>query len=94
VPVGELDIAFRQFGAGPDLLLIAGQASAMNTWPIATLTELAEDHRVTIYDSRDLGSTTDTTGAFTLADLADDADGHPDHFHEIVTSFFDDQDQA
>jgi pimeloyl-ACP methyl ester carboxylesterase len=75
VPVGELDIAFRQFGTGPDLLLIAGQASAMNTWPIPTLADLAADHRVTIYDNRDLGSTSDVTAPFTLEDLADDADG-------------------
>jgi len=75
VPVGDLDVAFRRFGTGPDLLLIAGQASPMNTWPIPTLTDLAADHRVTIYDGRDLGSTSDVTEPFTLEDVADDAYG-------------------
>src|SRR5262249_15533384 len=32
-----------------------------------------KSHRVTIYDNRDLGDTTDTTTQFQLTDLADDA---------------------
>jgi pimeloyl-ACP methyl ester carboxylesterase len=73
VPVGGLTMAFRQLGSGPDLLLIAGQASPMSVWPVSTLAALAAQHRVTIYDNRDLGDTADTTKAFTIADLADDA---------------------
>jgi pimeloyl-ACP methyl ester carboxylesterase len=68
-------MAFRQFGSGPDLLLIAGQASQMSQWPVSTLAMLAKKHRVTIYDNRDLGNTTFTTQPFTLTDLADDAAG-------------------
>ena len=75
VPVGGLTMAFRQFGQGPDLLMIAGQASGMSVWPRTTLAALAERHRVTIYDNRDLGATATTTQAFTLPDLADDAAG-------------------
>jgi pimeloyl-ACP methyl ester carboxylesterase len=75
VPVGGLTMAFRQFGQGPDLLMIAGQASGMSVWPRTTLAALAERHRVTIYDNRDLGATATTTKAFTLPDLADDAAG-------------------
>ena len=73
VPVGNLTLAFRQFGDGPDLLLIAGQASSMSLWPATMLAALAEHHRVTMYDNRELGSTVPTTGGFTLPDLADDA---------------------
>jgi pimeloyl-ACP methyl ester carboxylesterase len=75
VPVGGFNIAFRQFGSGPDLLLIAGQASSMSDWPVSTLAPLAKKHRVTIYDNRDVGNTTSTTKTFTLEDLADDAAG-------------------
>jgi pimeloyl-ACP methyl ester carboxylesterase len=75
VPVGALTMAFRQFGSGPDLLLIAGQASPMSVWPVSALAWLARSHRVTIYDNRDLGDTTTTKAAFALTDLADDAAG-------------------
>lgn len=76
VPVGKLNVAFRQFGAGPELVMIAGQASPMSVWPISTLASLAKSHHVTIYDHRDLGDTTPVDPAsFTLEDLADDAAG-------------------
>ncbi len=75
VPVGELTMAFRQFGAGPDLVMIAGEGSPMDSWPVTMLAALADSYRVTIYDNRDLGSTTDTTTPFTLPDLADDVAG-------------------
>jgi len=76
VPVGKLTMAFRQFGTGPELVMIAGQASPMSVWPVSTLADLAKTHHVTIYDHRDLGGTTPVDSApFTLEDLADDAAG-------------------
>lgn len=75
VKVGKNRLAFRQFGKGPDLVLIAGQASPMSLWPATTfLAPLAKDHRVTIYDNRDLGGSSNS-GDFTLSDLADDGAG-------------------
>src|SRR4051794_30054721 len=73
VRVGDLTMAYRRFGHGPDLVLISGQASSMGDWPLSTLARLAKTHRVTIYDNRDLGGTSDTTTQFRLTDLADDA---------------------
>jgi pimeloyl-ACP methyl ester carboxylesterase len=75
VPVGDLTMAYRQFGAGRDLVLIAGQASPMSVWPASLLAALAEHARVTVFDNRDLGYTTATTTPFTLEDLADDVSG-------------------
>jgi pimeloyl-ACP methyl ester carboxylesterase len=75
VPVGALSMAYRQFGSGPELLMIAGQASPMSIWPSTTLAALADHFRITIYDNRDLGNTTDTSQPFALTDLADDAAG-------------------
>jgi pimeloyl-ACP methyl ester carboxylesterase len=75
VPVGALSMAYRQFGSGPELLMIVGQASPMSIWPASTLAALAGHFHVTIYDGRDLGNTTDTSGPFALTDLADDAAG-------------------
>jgi pimeloyl-ACP methyl ester carboxylesterase len=75
VPVGDMTMAYRQFGSGPDLVLIAGQASPMSVWPASLLEALAERSRITVFDNRDLGYTTTTTTPFTLEDLADDAAG-------------------
>jgi len=75
VPVGALSMAYRQFGSGPELLMIAGQAGPMSIWPASTLADLADHFHLTIYDNRDLGNTTDTSGPFALTDLADDAAG-------------------
>ena len=75
VPVGALSMAYRQLGSGPELLMIAGQAAPMSIWPASTLAALADHFHVTIYDNRDLGTTTDTSEPFALADLADDAAG-------------------
>ena len=69
-------MAFRQFGQGPDLLDDRGPGLGDEVWPRTTLAALAERHRVTIYDNRDLGATATTTQAFTLPDLADDAAGN------------------
>ena len=88
VPIGDVTMAYRRFGAGPDLLLIAGQASSMSVWPASLLRWLAESHRVTIYDNRGLGNTVAADLDFTLPDLADDAAAlieaigldHPDVF--------------
>jgi pimeloyl-ACP methyl ester carboxylesterase len=75
VAVGDVRVAFRRFGTGPDLLLIGGQAAPMSLWPASLLSELAAHHRVTIYDNRDLGYSKAPRPAFTLSDLADDAAG-------------------
>jgi len=55
--------------------MIAGQTAPMSIWPASTLAALAGHFHVTMYDNRDLGNTTDTSGPFALADLADDAAG-------------------
>lgn len=78
-PVRTLDhdgltVAYRQFGEGPNLLLIQGQASPMSLWPLSWLETVAEDHTVTMYDLRGLGlSDDDTSGPLRLEQLADDA---------------------
>jgi len=75
VEVGKVTMAFRQFGTGPDLLLVGGQAAPMSLWPATLLRELAAHHQVTIYDNRGLGKTKAPTPHFTLPDLSDDAAG-------------------
>jgi pimeloyl-ACP methyl ester carboxylesterase len=75
VKADAIRIGYRQFGSGTDIVLIAGEGSGMDTWPITFLQTVAQRFRVTIFDGRDLGYSTFTATGFTLDDLADDAVG-------------------
>lgn len=43
IQVGNVSIAYRQFGSGRDLVLVAGQASGMRLWPATLLRRLAAE---------------------------------------------------
>src|SRR5436190_19141547 len=32
VPVGDIDVGYRQFGSGPNLVMVVGQDSSMSYW--------------------------------------------------------------
>lgn len=79
VPVGGITMSYRQFGAGTDVVLVPGQAAPMSLWPFSTLQQLAATHRVTIYDNRGIGLTTDDTAVpLTMEAMADDLAGLTD----------------
>ena len=59
VPVNGITVGYRQFGAGPPLVLIVGQDSAMSYWGPDLLRRLAEHHQVTMFDNRGVGYSTD-----------------------------------
>lgn len=59
VPVNGIRIGYRQFGSGPDLILVTGDTAAMSLWTVDLLSELARHFRVTIFDNRGVGYTTD-----------------------------------
>ena len=59
VPANGIEIGYRQFGSGPDLLLITGDTAPMSLWTPYLLAPLAERFRVTIFDNRGVGFTTD-----------------------------------
>jgi len=58
-PVNGITIGYRQFGAGPPLVLIVGQDSAMSYWGPDLLRRLAEHYQVTMFDNRGVGYSTD-----------------------------------
>jgi len=71
--VNGITIGYRQFGTGPDLLLITGQTGTMSTWLPGFLEALARDFRVTIFDNRGVGySSDDTTVPLTIKLMARD----------------------
>jgi pimeloyl-ACP methyl ester carboxylesterase len=59
VPVDGIKIGYRQFGHGPDLIMVQGDTAAMSLWMPYLLRPLARHFRVTIFDNRGVGYTTD-----------------------------------
>lgn len=75
VRVGELELAYRIQGKGPELLLVAGTGYPGGTWYPDLLNLLAERHTVITYDHRGTGGTRGETGEFSTRTLARDALG-------------------
>jgi pimeloyl-ACP methyl ester carboxylesterase len=76
VHVGNIDLAYREFGHGSPLVLIQGSGAAMDVWDARMLRLLAHRHRVVIFDNRGVGSSTDDPAtSMTMQLLADDTAG-------------------
>jgi pimeloyl-ACP methyl ester carboxylesterase len=54
-----IDIGYRQFGHGPDLIMVTGDTAPMSLWMSYLLRPLAAHFTVTIFDNRGVGYTTD-----------------------------------
>ena len=59
VPVDGIKIGYRQFGHGPDLIMVQGDTAPMSLWMPYLLHPLARHFRVTIFDNRGVGYTSD-----------------------------------
>ncbi|MFN8204579.1 MAG: alpha/beta hydrolase [Solirubrobacteraceae bacterium] len=59
VKVGRVKLGYRQFGHGPDLLMITGDTAPMSLWMPYLLEPLSREFRVTIFDNRGVGYSTD-----------------------------------
>ncbi|MBS1893120.1 MAG: alpha/beta hydrolase, partial [Actinobacteria bacterium] len=59
LPVDGIEIGYRQFGHGPDLVMVQGDTASMSLWMPYLLRPLARHFRVTIFDNRGVGYTTD-----------------------------------
>jgi pimeloyl-ACP methyl ester carboxylesterase len=57
--VNGIEIGYRQFGHGPDLIMVTGDTASMSLWMPYLLRPLAKDFTVTIFDNRGVGYTTD-----------------------------------
>jgi pimeloyl-ACP methyl ester carboxylesterase len=57
--VNGIEIGYRQFGHGPDLIMVQGDTAPMSLWMPYLLHPLAKSFRVTIFDNRGVGYTTD-----------------------------------
>lgn len=76
VPVDGIKLAYRQFGRGPDLLMVTGDTAPMSLWMPYLLRPLAQHFHVTIFDNRGVGYSTDNTAVrLTVPLMARDTDG-------------------
>ncbi|WP_329553765.1 alpha/beta fold hydrolase [Streptomyces sp. NBC_00696] len=76
VPVDGIRIGYRQFGSGPDLVMVMGDTGTMSDWTVDLLSRLARHYHVTIFDNRGVGYTTDDTSVpDTIPLMADDTVG-------------------
>ncbi len=64
-------LGFRQFGSGPDLLLIGGVDGSMTSWDPTFLSLLARHYRVTLIDLPGTGYSSPVGSAPSLAGVAD-----------------------
>jgi pimeloyl-ACP methyl ester carboxylesterase len=73
VQANGITIGYRQFGSGPPVVLVVGQASTMAMWGTDLPRRLAAGHQVTMYDLRGVGTSTDpATAPLTIGLMADD----------------------
>lgn len=72
---GDIDIAYREFGAGKPLLLIPAFATTMEMWDARFIRRLALRYRVITFDNRGMGRTTAGTADWSIDRFADDAAG-------------------
>ncbi|MGA9761383.1 MAG: alpha/beta hydrolase [Gaiellaceae bacterium] len=74
VRAGGITIGYRQFGSGPPLLLIAGEASSMVEWGPFLPRRLSKHFRVTEFDNRGVGWSSDQPERpLTIELMADDS---------------------
>jgi pimeloyl-ACP methyl ester carboxylesterase len=64
-------VAYRSFGSGPDLLLIAGQDGTLSWWSQTLLSDLSGHYRVTVFDLPGAGYSGSVSGRLSLSWLAD-----------------------
>ena len=75
VIVGDIEMAYKTFGRGEPILLISGSGNVMDVWPSHFLNGLAKSHKVTIFDNRGVGNSTEGTKPFSVRQFANDTFG-------------------
>jgi len=52
IPVDGIKIGYRQFGSGPDLIMVMGDTGTMSDWTVNLLSQLGRHYHVTILATR------------------------------------------
>ena len=75
VKVGDIEIAYREYGAGFPLVKIVGFASTMDGGDPELVAALADRFTVITFDNRGMGETSAGTRPFTVEQFAEDTAG-------------------
>ena len=67
-----IEIEYESRGSGPSLVLINGYGGSHHAWRREFLEILARDFRITIFDNRGTGGSSQPGEPWSLADLARD----------------------
>jgi pimeloyl-ACP methyl ester carboxylesterase len=71
LPLSAVEIGYRQFGSGPNLLLLSGQDGSMTSWDPRLLLALASHYRVTQFDYPGVGYSQPDSRYASIGSLAD-----------------------
>ncbi len=75
VAVDDIEIAYREFGDGPPLVLVMGYAGTMDMWDTRMLEGLARQYRVIVFDNRGMGLSTSSEQNYSIPLFANDTAG-------------------
>ena len=75
VHVSDIDIAYKEAGAGYPLILIMGSGSTMDLWSPGLISGLSQNNHIIIFDNRGIGSTSSSEREFSIRLFADDTAG-------------------
>ena len=73
IHVGDIDIAYKEFGKGDPILLISGAWA--HIWHPILLGKLASNHTVITFDNRGIGNTSFGNKKFSMEQFANDTAG-------------------
>src|SRR6185295_16466783 len=72
--VGDIELYYEEHGSGDPLLLIMGLAADSTAW-MFQVPDFARHYRTIVFDNRGVGRSSKPRGAYTIAQMADDAAG-------------------
>lgn len=72
VDIGDIEIAYKEFGEGTPLVLIMGYSACMEMWPFELLRLLSQNFRVIIFDNRGMGNSSTSDEEYSIKLFADD----------------------
>ncbi len=72
--VGDIELYYEEHGGGDPLLLIMGLAADSQAW-MFQIPDFAAKYRTIVFDNRGVGRSAKPSGAYSIHQMADDAEG-------------------
>ncbi|HUI69013.1 MAG TPA: alpha/beta hydrolase [Spirochaetia bacterium] len=75
VTVGDIDVAYQDFGKGEPLVMIMGYGGSMDLWSPRLLQLLSDQYHVYVFDNRGMGHSTSSPTEYSIPLFAEDTLG-------------------